>query len=376
MHYNYNSEQDLFRDSLRKLFKQQYSYEFFREQIKSKQESAPAIWQQLLDFGLFALPFGSDFDGLGDDPGYALAAMEELGYGRVLEPVLATILMPGALLNAADNSSITNGLIPQFMAGGSTIAVAWQEAAAGFKPEEMATSATAEGDEITINGEKVCVLSAPAAQQLIVIAVDQLQQANAYLLDADAPGVTLTAYQTVDGASAANITLQNVVINKSAQLFNSAPLHKLQSVLAYIHLALGAEVVGMAERLMEITAEFCKTRFQFGQPIAAFQAVQHRLADMQIATQKLQSLFWFALDAYAAGDYIPVNMLKAEIGASGVAIGQSAVQLHGGIAMTDELSVGAYLKRILAIELTMGQREEHLESIAGSLSGELEQAPA
>ncbi|MBD2858902.1 acyl-CoA dehydrogenase family protein [Spongiibacter sp. KMU-158] len=364
MQYQYTSEQSEFKDSLRKFVQDHYDYESRRHLAKEGNGYKAEYWQQLAELGVFGLPFAEEFGGLELDLGYLMGVAEEFGRGLVLEPMFPVLALAGRLLAAGDNAELKNELIPSLIGGELLIALASEEKASRGNPLIMATSVKAEGGELVINGEKHAVYAAPQASQYLVTAKDESGAVKVLLVAADAAGVTATEYQTVDGARASNLRFDNVKVPASASLFSGDAAASLELVIDEALLVMGAEAVGLMDQLMAITGEYLQTRKQFGMPIAAFQALQHRYADMYIACEKIRSLMWGALQTVGTAEFAEsAAMLKAEIGKSGRYLGQQAVQLHGGIGMTDELSVGAYFKRLTAMDLILGGRDYQLSRL-------------
>ncbi len=371
MQYDYNEDQQAFKDSLRKFVQDHYDYERRRELAATDLGYAPEHWQQLAELGVLGLPFAEEFGGSNVDAGYLMAVAEEFGRGLVLEPFLPCVVLAGQLLNRADNRELAAQLLPEIAAGERIATLAWEERASRGNPLHIELRAERDGSDFVLSGEKLAVLAAPQAQTIIVSArtggaVDGAEGVSLFAVAADAVGLVTQAYTSVDGARAASLRFDGVRVSADAALCEPGKAAALlQGVLDEAQLVLGAEAQGAMDQLLELTVDYCKTRKQFGLPIAAFQALQHRMADMYIACEQTRSLLWATLQALDC-DGLPAAaaMLKAQLGEGGRYVGQQAVQLHGGIGMTDELSVGAYFKRLTVIENLFGNRDYHLGRLA------------
>lgn len=365
MQYQYTAEQTEFKDMLSRFVRDHYDYESRRVYLSSGQGFSKGYWQQLAELGVLGLPFSEALGGLDLPLAYQMAVAEEFGKGLVLEPFLPSVVMAGKLLAASDNSEARDSLIPSLIAGESVLALAWEERDSRGAPGKVLTRAQREGDSVVLNGEKLAVLAAPNADALLVTARDDSGDLNVYLVDTQSPGMTMTAFGSVDGQPAANLRFEQLTLPASAALFKGDALPVLRQILDESLVVMGAEAVGVMDQLLATTVEYCKTRKQFGLPIASFQALQHRIADMVMACERTRSLLWAALQAVGHNHFgDSVAMLKAELGRSGRYVGQQAVQLHGGIGMTEELNVGAYFKRLTAMEVLSGDRDYHLDRLA------------
>jgi alkylation response protein AidB-like acyl-CoA dehydrogenase len=282
----------------------------------------------------------------------------------LVEPYLSAAVMGGTLVADLGTEEQKSALIPQIMEGGLITAVAYAEQGSRFNPLNVKTSAAAEGGDVVLNGAKVAVLGAPNAQILIVSARDSGAQTDAegislYLVEAAAPGVAITPFTTIDGRKSGDVTLTDVRVPASARLGAAGGAAE----------ALSAEAVGAMDSLLAKTVEYSKTRKQFGTAIGTFQALQHRMADMFIQCQLARSIVVRAAmildgDDDAATKAKAVSSAKSRVGKSIRLVGQEAVQIHGGIGVTDELDVGHLFKRVTALDLMFGNAEYHLQRFA------------
>ena len=336
-------------------------------------DTGPAAerWLRLAELGLPGLNIPEEYGGLGSTPVETLIVMQAFGRALFTEPFVSTAVVAAALLNTAGSEKQRSELLPRIADGSLRIALATLEPGARFDLGTIGTKATLNNSSYILQGNKAVVLHGDSAQRLIVSArtsgdLHAREGVTLFLVDAQAPGVTLKGFPTVDGQRIAEIQLSGVSVPATAVLGEvGCGYLPLEWALDRGIAALCAESVGAMEQLMELTAEHLRTRKQFGQPLARFQALQHRIADMQIAIEQARSM---ALLAAAMADRPErderrkaLSAAKAIIGRSGHFVGQQAVQLHGGMGMTAELAVGHYFKRLLCIDMTWGNTEHHVE---------------
>ncbi len=354
MDFTYTSEQEMLRDSLGKLLAQGYSFDQRQALLRSGQPHSPAIWAHLRDMGLLALPFAEADGGLGGSASDLVAIGELLGRHLVVEPYLSSILLGGRAL--ALGGARAGALLEAVIAGEALVALAHEERH-GVGPLALMGTTLEQG---RLTGEKRLVLGGAEAAALIVSARagDRLALVK---VDPAAAGVTLREYTTIDGHRAATVAFADVAADVLLDDAEAA----LDAVLEGALLALCAEAVGAMGALLQASSAYAATRKQFGVPIGSFQAIAHRLADMKVACAKAHALLLYttALIETGNGGSRDIALLKAQIGRLGRSVGESAVQVHGGIGMTDELAVGHYLKRILAVEAMLGSTDYHLRRV-------------
>ena len=371
MDFNYTEEQLALQDTLRRFIAKDYPFEHRRALAKSADGFDRDAWKTFADFGILALPFHEDFGGLNGTAVDTLLVMEMLGRGLALEPYVSTVVLCGGLIRDAGSNAQKEALLPAIAGGELMLALAHFEAGVRYQLDHVATAATANGAGWQINGTKTVVLGAPSADQLIVSA-NSGQGISLFLVDAKAPGVTLRSYPTQDGARAADIKFVNVTVGADALIGTAGgALPIIERAVDYANAALCAEAVGIMSALNEITLEYLKTRKQFGVPIGKFQALQHRMADMVIATEQARSMATLAavrVDSRDAAERSrSVAAAKAYVTQSARLVGQQAVQLHGGMGVVDELNVSHYFKRLTMIGLTFGDADYHLGKFSDTL---------
>jgi len=370
MNFNYNEEQLALQDTLRRFIAKDYGFEQRRALAKSADGFSRDHWRQFADLGILALPFPEDFGGLNGSAVDTMLVMEMLGRGLVLEPYLATVILSGGLIRDNGTQAQKEALLPAIAAGELLMALAHHEAGGRYELNHVVTTATPDGSGYVLSGAKAVVIGGGAAGKLIVSArtggaSSAADGISLFLVDGNAAGLTLRSYATQDGARAAEVKLASVHVAGDALIgAKGAALPLIERALDYAIAALCAEAVGAMAALNEVTLEYLKTRKQFGQPIGRFQALQHRMVDMVVATEQARSMATLAAvkadSADAAERRHAISAAKAYVGQSARSVGQAAVQLHGGMGVVDELNVSHYFKRLTMINATFGDADHHL----------------
>jgi pimeloyl-CoA dehydrogenase small subunit len=337
------------------------------------------VWAQYAELGLLGLPFAEALGGFGGGPVETMIVMEAFGRGLVLEPYFATIILGGGLLRRAGSDAQRAALVPGIIAGKLKLAFAHVERSSRYDLADVATTARRDGAGYVLDGAKSVVLHGDCADKLLVtarVAGGQRDRdgVGLFLVDADAAGVTRRGYPTQDGLRAAEVAFAGVRVAADAVLGDNA-LPAIEHVVDEAIAALCSEAVGTMQSMHETTLEYLKTRQQFGRPIGQFQVLQHRAVDMLVALEQARSMAMFATvmatEENAVERRRAISAAKAQIGRSGRHIGQEAIQLHGGIGMTMEYSVGHYFKRMTMIDMLFGDADSHLRTLAklGGLFG-------
>ena len=378
MDFSFTEEQTLLRNSVARFVADNYTFEARREIVKSAEGWRPDYWKQFAELGLLAAPFAEEHGGLGGGPIETMVILEEFGRGLVVEPYLPTVVIGGAFLRHAGSAAQKEELLPQIVEGSLVTSFAFAEPQARFDLFDIRTSAKKSGGGYTLNGHKSVAIAAPMAGKLIVTARTAGSQRDAkgigvFLVDATAKGVTLESYPTVDGLRAADVRLDNVAVGADALLGeaeNGLPL--VERVVDEAIAALSAEAMGVHRKMLELTLDYTKTRQQFGQPISKFQALQHRMADMFVHVEESVSMAYMValkLDAPEAERKAAAAAAKAQLGRAGRFIGQNAIQLHGGMGMTEEMAVGHYFKRATMMNILFGDADHHTRRFAELTQG-------
>ena len=367
MDFNFTQEQNMLRESLARYLSQNYHFEQRQKILATEAQGYSGdIWQALTDMGLMALPFPEHVGGLNGNCTDLVAVAEILGQYLFSEPYMASALLAGRLLSRLPAQNTITQLLEAMAEGKALCALAHEEDHGTADLNQIKTHVQAQDTGYILNGCKNLVLAAEVAGHFLVSARAGEDIVIA-LVDARAPGVQIHSYRTIDGRAAGRVTFDQVALT-SEQLFTE---QAAQIWDAHIHesiLILCAEALGAMDSLLEQTALYASTRKQFGQPIGLFQAIAHRLADMKIACVKARATLLTTTALMESGHATPrdIAILKAQIGRLGQNVGESAIQIHGGVGMTNELAIGHYHKRLLAVEAMFGNSEYHLRRIGAS----------
>lgn len=368
MDFSYSDEQQMLQDSVQKFVKGQYDFDTRKKVIESDKGFSADYWNLFAELGWLTVPFKEEDGGFGGLAVDLMVVMEEFGKGMVVEPFLATAVLSGGLISELGNDAQKQELLGAIMEGKLQLATAYAEADSRYNLASVATTATKSGDGYVISGEKVVVFNGPAADKFLVIARtsgDKFDRdgISVFVVDADASGVSTRGYTAVDGHRAAEVSLNDVKVSADALLgAEGKALPALEVVVDRMTLAVSAEAVGAMACLLQKTVEYSKTRKQFGVAIGSFQALQHRMAEMFIECELARSVVIMAamkLDSSASATEKAkmVAAAKSRVGRAMRKVGQEAVQIHGGIAITDELDVGHYFKRVTTIEHQFGDTD-------------------
>ncbi|MEO0691070.1 MAG: acyl-CoA dehydrogenase family protein [Pseudomonadota bacterium] len=364
MDFAFTQEQEMLRDSVARFLEKSYDFDARQALVRSDDPWSADVWGQFAELGLLALPFSEERGGLGGSIADCVAFAGSLGKHLVVEPYVHTILLAGAALDASD-ASVADEWIAKMAAGEALVAFAYEEGAGTSSPDMIKTTASASSGGFTISGEKRLVVAGAEADALVVAAkMGQEGPIGLFLIPKDAAGLTVSPYQTIDGRSAAKIRFDNVTVGQEAVLLEDAT-EPLTRILVNAIIAQSAEAVGAMGALLSLTSEYAMTRKQFGKPIMMFQAVAHRLSDMKMAyTKALSSLtYTTALANSGAATKRDIAILKGQVGSLGRSIGEAAIQTHGGVGMTDELSVSHYHKRLIAYDAQLGDHHYHFRTV-------------
>jgi alkylation response protein AidB-like acyl-CoA dehydrogenase len=369
MDFNHTDEQQLLKDAVGRWLDEVYSFPT-RRTLAASPLVSEQNWTGLAELGALGINVAEQWGGLGATAVETLIVMQEFGRVLLVEPFAQTAVIAARLLSRVGTAAQKATILPAIAAGTRRLALAPLEPRARFDLAQVETLAERRGGAYVLNGHKAVVPGGDSAHTLIVSARTAGDACDPYgislfLVDASAPGVTVRSFPSIDGLRTAEITLSDVEVSKDAILGEQdAGFEALEFGVDQGIAALCAESVGAMERLLELTTEHLLTRRQFGQPIGSFQALQHRLADMATAIEQARSM---ALLAASVTDHPErrerrrgISAAKAMAGRAGRFVGQQAVQLHGGMGMTDELAVGHYFKRLTCIDVTWGNVAHHI----------------
>jgi alkylation response protein AidB-like acyl-CoA dehydrogenase len=367
MDFSLNEFQSMLADSVGKFVDNEYSFEKRQANADSDSGFGADTWQNFCELGWTALPFAESDGGIDGGPIETMLLMQQFGRGLVVEPYLANIVLAGGVLSRlADDAQKSKWLAP-IIEGNMQAALAVAEPQNRYEFAEIETTAKLDGDDWILSGKKSVVFNGGNADLLIVPANSDGDGVSMFAVPADSDGLSIQKYRTVDGSSAADITLSDVRVGADSLLGQAGQGRAaLQEVIDEGILAVAAEAVGIMQTLTDKTVEYCKNRVQFGVPIGSFQALQHRMVDMLTASEQSYSLLLWATMANAdatdeAGKAI--NAIKYQVGTAGKSVGQEAIQLHGGMGMSWEFDVGHYFKRLTAIAQIFGNADWHLDQL-------------
>ena len=370
MNFELSEEQKMIQQSVERFVQENYDLPKRVELSSQDPGYSKDYWNSMAELGWLGLPFNEENGGFGGNQIDTLVIMEQFGKGLVLEPFLANIVLGGGAIQMGGSEELKNEMLSSLIEGSKQLALAYAEQQSRFDLEDVATSARQEGDKYIINGQKSMVLNAESADHIVVVArtnggqVDE-EGITLFLIDSDSKGLERNNFPTVDGLRASEITFDNVEVNPERMI---GDLDKGFSILRTITnnaiLALCAEAVGAMEVLYKDTVEYTQQREQFDHPLSDFQVLQHRMVDMFMEYEQCKSLLFRATmetiqDPTKAQRTI--HALKHLIGKSGIFVGENAVQLHGGMGVTEELRVGHFFKRLLVIDSQFGNADYHLD---------------
>jgi pimeloyl-CoA dehydrogenase small subunit len=374
MDFELSEEQRLLKDSVERLTAQRYDFEARRKYMKETDGWSRALWKQYVDLGLTALPFAEEHGGIGGGAVETMIVMETFGRALALEPYFASVVLGGSFVKLGASDAVRNDVLPKVAAGETLLAFAHIERQARYDLADVATTAKKDGAGYILNGEKSLSVHGDCADKIVVsarVSGDQRSKngIGLFLVDAKASGVSRRGYPTMDGLRAAEVSLANVKVGADAVIGEPGNAFPLIEQVSHIAIAaLAAEAVGAMSAMHEITVDYLKQRKQFGVPIGNFQVLQHRAGEMLIALEQARSMAMLATmmaeEPNADERRKSISAAKVQIGRSAKLVGQSAIQLHGGIGMTMEYKVGHYFKRVTMIDTMFGDADCHLAALA------------
>lgn len=371
MDFSLTNEQQMLLEATRRFLAKDYDFAA-REKIRHGEGFSAAAWQGLSDLGLLALAVPEADGGMGGSAVDTMLVMTALGEALLLEPYLASAVLATSLIANTADATQREELLGPMMAGELIVVPAHDEASSRFDWRCIETRATPTALGILLSGKKTLVAHAASADLLLVSARMPDQSMALFGVPRKAVGVHLTSYRTVDGVPAAEVVLADVLLPVDARLDSAIDLEQALATVRDLGLAaVCAEAVGILDKLLAATVAHARERKQFGQPIGKFQALQHRMADMVLHIEQARSMSTLAAvrctEPDLAARHAALSAAKVIVGQACRFVGQQAVQLHGGMGVSDELIVSHYFKRLMAIELQFGSTEQHLEAYAAQL---------
>ena len=371
MDFSYSDEQKLIKEQVEKFVQNDYSFETRNKILEMDGGFDRSIWQQFAELGWLGVPFSEEDGGFGGGAIETSLVMEAFGNGMVVEPYLSTFVLSGNALAFAGSSEQKAELLAGIIGGELLMSVAYAEAKSGYNLANVGTSATKAGDAYTVSGEKVVVLGGESADKVIVSARTSGGNSDEdgislFIVDAKAAGVEVRAYKTMDGGRAANISFNNAPAELLGE--EGKGFAVLDRVIDYGIVAASAQALGEMNSSFQKTLAYMKTREQFGKAIGSFQVIQHRMVDMFTHVESSRSMLIMASMKVASSDAAErkkaVSGAKVYIGDAARAVAQDAVQLHGGIGMTEELDIGHYFRRLTLFCSIFGSTGYHLRRFA------------
>jgi pimeloyl-CoA dehydrogenase small subunit len=372
MDFSLSEEEQLLKDSVERFVREEYSLDQRRALVASDEGFSRENWSKMAELGWLGAAFQEAYGGYGGGPVATMIIMEAFGQGLVVEPFLSSIVLGGGLVATGGDEAQKQEILPALAEGRMMLAFGYAERQSRYDLFDVETKAEKDGDNYVLNGHKGVVFHAAVADKIIVTARTSGASRDKdgitlFILDKGAAGLSRRDYPTVDGYRASELTLENVRAEAVLGAVDGG-YAIVEAVAQQGVAALAAEAVGCMGVLLDTTNEYVKTRKQFGQPIGKFQVIQHRMADMFIACEEARSMSYLATlrleDEDAAERARASASTKVQIGKSATYVSQQAVQLHGGMGMTDELNVGHYFKRLTMIDTMLGDQDYHLKRYA------------
>jgi pimeloyl-CoA dehydrogenase small subunit len=377
MDFTLTDEQRLLKDSVDRLMADRYAFDRRKTFLQEPNGWSAALWSQYAELGLLGLPFAEQYGGFGGGAVEIMLVMESFGRALILEPYLASVVLGGTAIRLGGSEQQKSRVLPAIADGSMKLAFAHGERQARYDLTDVMTTARKDGSGWVLDGAKSVVTHGDCADALVVSARssggrDDANGITLFLVDANAEGVARRAYTMRDAQRAAELSLSGVRVDGDsvlAEVGNGLPL--IERIIEAGIAATAAECVGCMDALHSMTLEYSRTREQFGRPIGSNQVVQHRLADMLMSLEQGRSMAMLAammVDESDANERAHnIAMAKVGVGQAGRFVSQNAVQLHGGIGMTEELAVGHYFRRCMVIERLFGDTAHYLAKLAAEV---------
>jgi alkylation response protein AidB-like acyl-CoA dehydrogenase len=373
MDFSYTEEQTLLRNSVSKYISDNYKYEAWRKFTRNEIGRDPKHWKQFAELGLLAAPLPEAHGGLGGGAIETLIIMEEFGKALVVEPFVPTVVIGGGLLARSGGEDLKSEWLGKIAGGETIFSLAFAESQGRYNLADLKTTAKKQGSAFSLNGHKAVAIAGPWADQLVVTARTTGGQRDAkgvtvFLVDKKSKGVSTRDYPTVDGHRASEITFENVEVPASRVIGTvDEGLETIERAVDEAIAATCAEACGAMKVLVDSTVEYSKQRKQFGVPIGKFQVLQHRMVDMFMNYEQAVSITLMVTLKLAESNAErakAASAAKAHLGKASRFVGQQAIQIHGGMGMTDELNIGHYFKRLTVIDALYGSTDHHLKRFA------------
>jgi alkylation response protein AidB-like acyl-CoA dehydrogenase len=366
MNFDYSEEQKMLVQSLERTLAKQYDFETYRSQLATKTSHSPELWSTLSELGIMAMPLPESAGGFDGDHTDVALISAELGRRLVPEPFVSNVVLAAYVLSQTDSDAAAE-LVGKIALGETKVAVGFYEPGERHNPLALGTVAEKAGDGWSLTGHKAIVLGGDTADHFIVSADNS--GAALFLVPADAEGLTVRKHQLLDGRGAADLVFNDVKLSADAMLKTKDDAAAL--IVATVDrgaAALVSDSLGVIEEIIEMTKDYLRTRTQFGRPIGSFQVLAHRMVDLLIEYEQAKSMSMEAsveaTNENSDERMKAISAAKAKVGTVCRTMGKESIQMHGGIGMTDEYALGAYVKRLLVNETLFGDSEYHLDRYA------------
>jgi len=370
MNFDFTEEQTLLDNMVTSFVRDNYDWETRCSIVKTEEGWKKENWSQFAELGLLGVPFSEEHGGLGGSPTDLMIVMEQFGKGLVVEPYLPSIILAGGLITNLGSEKQINEIVPKIISGDERYVFAYAEHQSRFDLFDVKTSAVEDGDNYVVNGFKSVVFGACAATHVIIAARTSGDQRSKngitlFIAEVSLPGITLQNYPTIDEYRASEVIIENLTLSKDSILGNIDEAYEaIEEEIDKSTIAVCAEALGVLEVLKDSTTDYCKNRKQFGQPISKNQVIQFRLVDMMMEYEQAKSILYMAITSdlsNAVERRKAVSALKSRMGQAIKFVGENAIQLHGGMGMTEEYMISHYFKRATMIGVLFGNVDYHMK---------------
>ncbi len=369
MKFSLSEEQQIFQESVDNFINKEYHLNIRQHLLTTEEGFSRKIWKKFSELGWLGLTIDLNYGGAGGTVVDSATLMESLGKGLTLEPVLSTAVMCANIIQLSGSETQKQNLLPMIANGDLLLAFGFAEPGSHYNLAHVETKATRKKNIFKLNGKKIVVLNASTADKIIVSArvagnTTDSEGISLFILEKSTPGLSLNSYPTIDGHRASEILLQDAEIKETNMIGHEGKSHPIiNDTIDRTIIAICAEAVGIMQVLIRLTQDYLNTRQQFGQQIKNFQILQHKLVDMYMSYELSKALTYRAAlimnNPHSTAISQSASAAKAQIGKAGKLIGQEAIQMHGGMGMTDELAVGHYFKRLTMIDTLFGNMTYH-----------------
>ena len=370
MNFDFTEEQTLLNNMVTSFVRDNYDWETRCSIVKTEEGWKQENWSQFAELGLLGVPFSEDHGGLGGSPTDLMIVMEQFGKGLIVEPYLPSVILAGGLITNLGSKEQIDQIVPKIISGDQRYVFAYAEHQSRFDLFDVKTSAAKDGDTYVINGLKSVVFGAGAATHIIIAARTSGDQRSKkgitlFMTEIGSEGITLQNYPTIDEYRASEVIIENLKVSKDAILGKVDEAYDvIEEEVDKSTIAACSEALGILEVLKDATTDYCKNRKQFGQPISKNQVIQFRLVDMMMEYEQAKSILYMAITSDLSNPderRKTVSALKSRMGKAIKFVGENAIQLHGGMGMTEEYMISHYFKRATMIGVLFGNVDYHMK---------------